>query len=111
MKFLHFIRPWKAKQEENERYAEYERWYNTQLEAMQRGEEVKPPWIVYPDCDCVSLGPMWRGWSQGFREVWLHDVWFPFWKKLTEAEKDEYMNKWPPPSELWDEYLRNKWRK
>jgi hypothetical protein len=102
---------WESFDDDASDYIEWERWFKFRLEAMQRGEEVVPPWIMYPDCDFEGLGPMWGGWRQGSGEPWLLDIWFPFWKKLSDEEKDEYMRKWSPPSELWDEYLRNYWRK
>ena len=110
MKIFHFKWPWKAKQNENERYLEWERLYNSQLDAMKRGEEIVPPWAMYPDCNLMDLGPLWGGWRQGVSEAWLHDVWFPFWKKLTLEEREEYVKKWPPPTEDWGLYLREYWK-
>jgi len=66
---------------------------------------VKPPWIQYP-----GNPPYWGGWRQGISEDWLHDIWFPFWDKLTPEEQKEYLEEYPPPDEDWQEYMTGWWK-
>ncbi|MET0390758.1 MAG: hypothetical protein ABW321_32595 [Polyangiales bacterium] len=63
------------------------------------GEAPAPPWITYPHSE-----PEWGGWRQGVSEVWLHQVWLPFWRGLSEAERGEYLTRWPP-DDTWRERL------
>ncbi|RKH39309.1 hypothetical protein [Corallococcus sicarius] len=56
----------------------------------------KPPWIEYPDEE-----PWWGGWRQGTSEAWLLRTWLPFWQALGDTAKEEYLQRWPPPTEDW----------
>jgi hypothetical protein len=64
-----------------------------------------PPWSRFPGAE-----PTWSGWRQGVSEAWLVDTWLPFWQRLTEAERDAFLEASPPPSEEWREQLRS-WAK
>jgi len=112
MKFFSIKWPWRAKENKAEHWfnSDDKNWFYSQLEAMERGEEVVPPWIMYPQCELMELGPMWGGWRQADGEVWLKRIWFPFWKRLTIEEREAYIKKWPPPTETWELYLREKWK-
>ena len=67
-------------------------------------DEVDPPWAVYPHSE-----PWWGGWRQGRSEAWLHEVWLPFWRGRTPAERDAYLKRRPPPTEEWRAYLLERW--
>jgi hypothetical protein len=59
--------------------------------------EVFPPWQAFPGYDSFS-----GGWRQGNGEYWMLNVWLPYWKQLSEAEKNNYINKWNAPAD-WKE--------
>lgn len=63
-----------------------------------------PPWIEYPGYD-----PLWGGWRQGISEAWLLDKWLPFWKSLDAVKREAYLQKWPPPDDLWRTYVTVYW--
>lgn len=89
-----FNLPWKKKENE------WKRWFTQQLEALDRGEEIEPPWIVYPESE------PWRGgWRQGNSEGWLVLVWLPFWHNQSGEGRLQYLEKWNAPAE-WCEYLQ-----
>ena len=58
-----------------------------------------PPWVVRPGT--LPADAVWR--QSG--EVWLNDVWRPFWDSLTPQEQACYLALWPPPREWWEFYL------
>ena len=66
---------------------------------------IEPPWIAYPDNE-----PTWGGWRQGYAEAWLLRTWFPWWRTLTNEEKDRYLLQYPPPDEEWHIYMTQYWR-
>jgi len=67
-------------------------------------DDVPPPWVVYPGND-----PIWGGWRQGESEGWLREKWFPFWQRLDGTARAAYLERWPPPDEIWREYLTVHW--
>jgi hypothetical protein len=85
--------PWQQKS------SEWEHWLTNQLNTLNRGEEIIPPWIAFPDSE-----PWWGGWRQGNAEGWLILVWLPFWRTLDRKAKADYMEKWNTPAD-WREYL------
>ena len=89
-----FNLPWKKKENE------WMRWLVQQLEALERGDEIEPPWVVYPESE-----PWWGGWRQGNSEGWLVLAWLPFWDKLSDEDRLQYLEKWNAPDE-WREYLQ-----
>lgn len=91
---FHFNWPWKKTENE------WQRWFSQQLESLAHGEEIEPPWVVYPDSE-----PWWGGWRQGNSEGWLVWVWLPFWQKLSGEEQLQYLEKWHAPA-AWREYLQ-----
>lgn len=64
-----------------------------------------PPWKQYPNSE-----PTWGGWRQGISEEWLHSVWLPFWRGLSQEQTEEYLQDYPPPTEEWRLYLTQFWR-
>lgn len=46
-----------------------------------------PPWVLYP-----QLGPF-TSYNQGEPQYWELCVWAPFWKNLTPAERDLYIER------------------
>ncbi len=64
-----------------------------------------PPWIKYP-----GKAPYWGGWRQGESEHWLLHIWLPFWRKLTEAEQQIFLQNHPPPDAEWRDYILQHWR-
>jgi len=61
------------------------------------GKAIEPPWIAYP-----GFPPADTFWRQS-GEIWLHEIWRPYWHQLTETEKAAYLNKWPPP-DVWQRF-------
>ncbi len=85
--------PWQRKS------SEWEHWLTNQLDTLNRGEEIIPPWIAFPDSE-----PWWGGWRQGNAEGWLILVWLPFWRNLDNKAKADYVEKWDASAD-WREYL------
>lgn len=65
---------------------------------------IRPPWRMYPGSE-----PWWGGWRQGDSEHWFLTAWLPYWQSLTKQGRAEYLVRWPPPSEDWNEYLLGHW--
>jgi len=95
--------PWKRWARERREGEEYLRWLNGQQRAIEAGEEIKPPWVIWPGEE-----PWWGGWSQGDAEPWLLDVWLPFWSKLGRGEKLAYLEKWSASPD-WRHYALYLW--
>src|SRR5690349_3821452 len=76
---------------------EWIKFFTAQLEDLQAGKEMEPPWIVWPGS---------RTWSfkQGNQEGWMHAVFIPFWKRMSREERITYVAKWNPP-EHWKSTL------
>ena len=70
-----------------------------------RSESPPPPWIKYP-----GKAPYWGGWRQGESEFWLLNVWLPFWRDVTENERQAFLKKEPPPNDEWRDYITQRWR-
>jgi len=68
------------------------------------GGELQPPWEAFPGSD-----PMWGGWRQGVSEAWLRDRFLPFWRGLDGDGRRAYLDRWPPPTDLWRIYLTKFW--
>lgn len=64
--------------------------------------DVFPPWQAFPKYDSLS-----GGWRQGNGEYWLLNIWLPYWKQLSEQEKQNYLNKWDAPED-WKEKWQTK---
>ncbi|NOK63934.1 MAG: hypothetical protein GFH27_549319n114 [Chloroflexi bacterium AL-W] len=79
--------------------SEWLEWFTAQQQALEARAEIEPPCVAYPEQE-----PWWGGWRQGYSEAWLHEVWFPFWKKLGLKERMAYVEKWQASPE-WREYL------
>jgi hypothetical protein len=71
---------------------------------MSREDLLPPPWLKFKGAE-----PMWSGWRQGNGEDWLVRLWLPFWRGLSEAGRDEYLRRWPPPDSDWYAQLL-RWR-
>lgn len=78
-------------------------WFNEQKSKLKKGEEIEPPWVVFP------LSSPKYGWDQGYGESWKLQIWLPFWKKLNENKQKEYLKKWQPPSDEWYKTLTVQW--
>jgi hypothetical protein len=56
----------------------------------------EPPWICYPES-----GDEWEDlmlWREGRKGcLWLHDIFLPFWDRLTTEQRGQYLMQWPPP--------------
>jgi len=69
-------------------------------------KEIEPPWVFAPNTE------PWSGnWKQGGGESWLLEIWMPFWQKLNINQRENYIEKWQPPTDDWYEYLRVHWVK
>lgn len=74
----------------------------TEKELVDPGAEVQPPWIRYPR-SCP-----WE-YKQGNAEYWLVEVFLPFWQGLTPREREDYLQRWPPPDDDWQTYMTEYW--
>jgi hypothetical protein len=72
---------------------------------MSAIEQVRPPWVQYPDTE-----PWWGGWRQGTSEEWLQRTWLPFWRSLSDANREAYLQRWPPPTDDWRTYVTVFWK-
>ena len=61
-----------------------------QIEALQSGTEIEPPWTVfrYSDPWCFN---------QGAEQGWMSAIWRPFWEHLTKEKQLAYIEKWDAP--------------
>jgi hypothetical protein len=66
--------------------------------------EPKPPWVLHPGND-----PTWAGWRQGVTEAGLRDLWLRFWHALRSDNRARYLERWPPPTQLWHIYVTVHW--
>jgi hypothetical protein len=91
---------------ENQDKIDWLEWQNEQKRKLETGEEIEPPWVFAPNTE------PWSGeWRQGSGEHWLLEIWLPFWHRLNERERENYLKKWQPPAEEWNEYLTVHWVK
>jgi hypothetical protein len=60
--------------------------------------------VQFPGSD-----PIWGGWRQGVSEGWLRDRFLPFWQRQSGEQRQSYLDRWPPPSDLWRIYLTKYW--
>lgn len=44
------------------------------------------------------------GWRQGNSEFWLTYVWKPFWFGLSDAEQEQYLDRWMAPDD-WRQFM------
>lgn len=95
--------PWKRWARERRESEESLKWLNGQQRALEAGEEIEPPWVLFP-----SEEPWWGGWRQGYGEAWLLNVWLPFWSKLGRGEKPAYLEKWGASPD-WRYYALDLW--
>lgn len=65
-------------------------------------EGCQPPWVVFPEIQPDELA---RHLEQGAAEVWFDEVWRPFWRRLSEGERAEYLTHWQA-SDDWREAIR-----
>jgi hypothetical protein len=79
-------------------------WDAEQKRKLESGEEIEPPWVFAPNTE-----PWAAEWKQGGGEYWLLEIWLPFWQKLGEIQRKNYLDKWKPPTEDWFEYLTVHW--
>ena len=64
---------------------------------------VRPPWVEFPN------SAPWMGWNQGTAEAWRIGVFGPFWASLSAAEREAWLEQWPPPNQEWREQLMSVW--
>jgi hypothetical protein len=65
--------------------------------------EIKPPWIEYPE-----YPPYDTFWRQA-GEFYLKDMWEPYWKSLSDGQREEYLQKWHVPRKWKDFYFDTEW--
>lgn len=63
-----------------------------QLRKLEVGEDIDPPWVTYNS----EMSP----WELR-HEYWLVEVWLPFWRKMSEQEREVYKEKWKMPDEWY----------
>jgi hypothetical protein len=80
---------------------EWDEWLRSQVAAMERGNEIMPPWVMFPGSET-----WWGGWRQGYSEAWLCEVWLPFWRRLQPPARKMYVQQWNIPED-WRVYLEN----
>lgn len=67
---------------------------------MPMTEAPPPPWLAYPGSE-----PTWSGWRQGVSEAWLLERWLPFWGRLSEGERQAYLERFIPPDPQWHAWV------
>ena len=87
---------------ESEKDSEWQNWYAEQQRKLDDEEEIEPPWIAFPNSSPI------HGWNQGYQQEWKNNVWLPFWRGMTEAEREDYLNRRQASSE-WRETLTVYW--
>lgn len=71
--------------------------YQQIKEMLANDKELLPPWTAFPD--------IFQGcprWNQGYEEDYCCNHWIPYWKNLSEKEKDTYCVKHKAPQEWLD---------
>ena len=63
--------------------------------------EPLPPWMEHPE---ILIGSI--GWRMGAGEDFIHNVFFPFWRNMSQAQQTAYIKKFDLGSEWPD---RDKW--
>ena len=69
-------------------------WFNEHCKVhhpIKKEEEMKPPWLKFPDIHKASIG-----WRMGGGEDYI-DKWHVFWRKLSYEEQVVYIGIYPPP--------------
>lgn len=101
----HFEAPWQRRRRERHELLTYFARYEAQRAALERGDDVEPPWVFYPDSE-----PWWGGWRQGNGEAWWIQIWEPFWSRLHARRREAYAARWNIP-EVWREkFFREPYR-
>ena len=70
------------------------------LTFIEQYKELFPPWKAFPDL--FQGAPRW---NQGTQYDYCIDNWMPYWKTLTDIEKEEHFDKYDCPAE-WREWLK-----
>jgi hypothetical protein len=66
--------------------------------------EIKPPWVCFPEYPPGDF--FWR--EAG--ELWMCDVWEPYYQSLDEAQQVAYRERWQVPEVWWKFYFDPEWR-
>jgi len=66
---------------------------------IDKFKELLPPWKVFPNL--FQGSPRW---NQGFEEDYCVKYWIPFWKNLSEKQKNDYRIKYKCPDD-WKNWL------
>lgn len=69
---------------------------------QNRGEECRPPWVVFPELNPQELPGYLR---QGVTEAYFSNHWQPFWQSLDESRRKEYLSRWKASAE-WRDAIR-----
>jgi hypothetical protein len=51
----------------------------------------QPPWIAFP-----AMSPF-TGWSAVIEGAWLREVFIPLWRRMSDAEREEFWERYPAP--------------
>jgi hypothetical protein len=79
---------------------EWQKWDAEQRRKFEDGEEIEPPWVFAPNTE------PWSGeWKQGGGEYWIHEFWNPFWSNLDNKQKRNYLEKWNPPEDWYQQLV------
>jgi hypothetical protein len=65
--------------------------------ALNSEGDVVPPWKAFPE-----YGPESGGWRQSSGEIWMNEVWSPFWSALPKEVREEYLARWQASAEWRD---------
>lgn len=68
---------------------------------MSGENEIKPPWVVFPEMQPADLRA-----TQGAEERWLNEDWWPFWLTITAEDRKAYLIRWNSDAE-WRDYLEH----
>lgn len=59
---------------------------------------VLPPWRAFPDVPPIEVLTA----TQGVQELWLDQVWRPFWTSMTPEQRNDYLDRWNATREWRD---------
>jgi hypothetical protein len=55
----------------------------------KRPGEPQPPWLAFPDMGVTHIG-----WRMGAGESYIHSVFWPFWRHLDQAAREDYFRRY-----------------
>lgn len=71
------------------------------VERLRATNMIRPPWITFPETNPFT------GWNTAIEGSWVREVWAPYWRSLSLAQRAEAISTSPPPEtwQGWEESL------